>query len=405
MSAPRLLAVALLALAGAAGAAPSCRFEPFAAGPQKLGRWIDRGNWLDPAQRRAGLLAGPQFMPGRRLPASGDGATAAAAEIDRASVKDPVDERPRSLDFLLDSRLAADGLVVIRNGRTVVERYRNGLEPATPRLLLDATRPLLNLLGAIAITQGKLSPDKAVARGIPGLSATPALRKLSVQRLIETPALYTWPAADLDAWRRAAGWTASGGAGVHQWLRAVAKLDFPEARQASPLLPEAGPEDALLGWLLSQAYGHSLAQVFCEQWPSRQRPQDALIWLADPDGDDLADGLALSLGDFARLGQAMLEARVSRSRIPGWFIDTLTAAGSTRAGEIPGLARGSETRYGFIRLGGRPNRIAIIGEQGASLYIDFDRHLVVALYTSGPAGRAPLTLATLEALWASLADN
>lgn len=105
--------------------------------------------------------------------------------IDSIGSTDPLDGRPRDLAFLLDSRLEADGLLILHNGRILAERYRNGLRAEQPRLLLQAARPLLNVLGAISLAQGKLAADKSVNRYIPALNAQTGTRKLSIQRLLE----------------------------------------------------------------------------------------------------------------------------------------------------------------------------------------------------------------------------
>jgi CubicO group peptidase (beta-lactamase class C family) len=116
----------------------------------------------------------------------------------------------------------------------------------------------------------------------------------------------------------------------------------------------------------------------------RLKPENPVLWLTDADGTELANGLALSLRDFGRFGQMLIEARGAggRSKIPGWFIETLTSSSGMRKAkpsEVEGLLRGSELRYGFVHLGGAANRIALLGPYGNSLYLDFDRRLVIAL--------------------------
>jgi CubicO group peptidase (beta-lactamase class C family) len=115
-------------------------------------------------------------------------------------------------------------------------------------------------------------------------------------------------------------------------------------------------------------------------------------------------GLALSLRDFAKLGQLLVEARTSRNRgkVPAWFIETLTASSGLRTPEIRGLSKGSELRYGFVHLGGAPNRIALIGAHGTSLFVDFDRRLVVALFATHPGENSPARLAMLEQVWKAI---
>jgi CubicO group peptidase (beta-lactamase class C family) len=400
-----MLALLLATTISTAGAAPSCQFEAVAAGSGEIGRWIDRDNWLAVDNQRVSLQAADIFMPARRLrPAAGGEALRAAPrplDIDRLETTDPFDGRKRDLGFLLDSRLDADGILVLHNGKILSERYRNGLRAGEPRLLLQATRPLLALLGAMSIAQGKLTGDKSVTRFVPALNSQSGLRKLSVQRLLQGQERHAWSSEELAQWRRAGGWTSSQSAtGVRSWLSQPGRWDKPLVEQEVP--PFAGsPDDDLLAWLLAESNAIPLARLFCEQLLIRSRHEHPVFWLTDSQGIELADGLGLSLRDFGRLGQLLLDARVSRSRsrIPAWFVETLTASSGIRSPEVPGLQKGSEQRYGFMHLGGKPNRVAIIGPHGTSLYVDFDRRLVIAVYATYPIMGAPALLATLEQFW------
>ena len=400
-----LLSLVLVTWLPAVQAAPSCQFEPQPAGNGKIGPWIDKGNWLDIENQRFSLTAGAVFMPALRLaPAPGSEPLRPATKplaIETIASTDPVDGRPRDLAFLLDSRLAADGVLILHNGRILAERYRNGLRPEEPRLLLQATRPLLNLLGAISIAQGKLAADKSVSRYIPALNGQSGPRKLSIQRLLEDEAQYDWSSEELADWRQAGGWTPEGStAGIHAWLGQAGRWNKPLAESDSPVFA-GNPSDDLLAWALSESNATPLAQLFCDQLLARSRPEYPLLWLTDSQGVELADGLALSLRDFGRLGQQLLDARAGRkrSKIPTWFIETLTASAGMRSPQIMGLAKGSEQRYGFIHLGGAKNRVALIGSHGTSLYIDFDQRLVIAVYATYPKAGSPALLATLEQFW------
>jgi hypothetical protein len=191
-----LLSLALVTWLPAVQAAPNCQFESATGRQRKIGPWIDKGNWLDIENQRFSLTAGAVFMPALRLaPAPGSEPLRPAPRplaIETIASTDPLDGRPRDLAFLLDSRLDADGVLILHNGRILAERYRNGLRPDEPRLLLQATRPLLNLLGAISIAQGKLAADKSVSRYIPALNGQSGPRKLSIQRLLEGEERYNW---------------------------------------------------------------------------------------------------------------------------------------------------------------------------------------------------------------------
>jgi CubicO group peptidase (beta-lactamase class C family) len=405
----RRLPAALLSLlitSGTWAATSTCQFEQVPVGAQKLGTWIDKSNWLSIENQRVTLHASEVFMPTWRLAPSGERQLGSAKQssIDDFQAVDPLDDSHRNLGFVLDSRLYADGIVVLRNGRVVAERYRNGLAPDKPRLLRDATRPFLNLLGAMSITQGKLSADKSVIRYLPGLSNSTGLRKVSIRRLLENEEHHAWTPEELDAWRQAGGWiTNQTNNDIRAWLSYPGRWDRPLSDKLAPVLG-GSPDDDLLAWALAESNAMPLSQLFCKQLLSRIHREHAILWASDSLGVELASGLGLSLRDFSRLGQLLVEARSIRSRakIPGWFIETLVASPGVRSSEIEGLSRGSERRYGFVHLGGARNRVALIGAHGTSLYIDFDKRLVIALYGTRPGENTPETLALLEQVWKSI---
>jgi hypothetical protein len=385
-----MLALLLATTISTAHAAPSCQFDA-GRGRQRRDRPMDRqDNWLAVENQRVSLQAADVFMPARRLrPAAGGEALRAAPrplDIDRLETTDPFDGRKRDLGFLLDSRLEADGVLVLHNGRILSERYRNGLraERATPAVAGDEThcwrfgrdecRP-----GQTGGRQGRHpfhpGPEQPVGLA-QALGSAPAAGSGTARLVTE----------ELAQWRQAGGWTSSQPAtGIRSWLSQPGRWDKPLVEQEVP--PFAGsPDDDLLAWLLAESNAIPLARLFCEQLLIRSRHEHPVFWLTDSQGIELADGLGLSLRDFGRLGQLLLDARVSRSRsrIPAWFVETLTASSGIRSPEVPGLPKGSEQRYGFMHLGGKPNRVAIIGPHGTSLYVDFDRRLVIAVYATYP---------------------
>ena len=264
----RRLPVVLLSLlcsAGALAATSVCQFEQMPVGPQKMGAWIDKGNWLAIENQRLTLQAAERFMPTWRLvpPSNEQAIRQKQRSIDEFQVIDPLDGSRRDLGFLLDSRLYADGLVVLRNGRVVTERYRNGLLPDQPRLLQNASRPLLNLLGAISVSQGKLAADKAVARYLPNLPATSGLRKISIQRLLENEAHLAWEKSDLDTWRLSSGWNIQqAGSGIRAWLSQTGRWDKPIKDRSEELAVAPTPEGDLLAWVLAESNAMPLSQLF-----------------------------------------------------------------------------------------------------------------------------------------------
>ncbi|EXI92700.1 MAG: 6-aminohexanoate-dimer hydrolase [Candidatus Accumulibacter sp. BA-94] len=412
-----VLLVPMLSWAWPLLAAETCVIEAVARDTRSLGPWIDQDNWLAPENLRVGLQSPGHFMPLLRIDATTAGAVLRPAsrilELDRIRARDPLDQQQRDVAFLLATRLYADGVVVLRDGRVASERYWNGLAARDQRLLLGGTRPLLSLLGAIGVAQGKLAPDRAISRYIPALSGQSGLRKLSVRRLLEGEGRFGWSPEELGDWLAVGDWLAAAGwrsgasaGGVRSWLSVPGRWERDFAAAAT--FGEAGPEGELLLWAIAESYRMPLAQVFCQEVLRKLRPEHSALWLTDARGNELSTGLALSLRDFARLGQLLIDARSNsrRSRIPSWFIETLTASAGLRTAktaELPGLRNGSELRYGFVHLGGAQNRIAIIGPYGNSLYVDLDRRLVIAVYAAYPREHTAAMRATLEQVWDALA--
>lgn len=400
-----------LLLATPALADPACVPERLPAGSRALGQWIGPDNWRAPGALRAGPRTPETFLPRSRIPADPDALplrpAAQPLDLDQLTLVDPVDEQRRSVAFILDSRLYAESVLVLHNGRVFADRSWHGATSERPRMLQDAGRPLLSLLGVMAVAQGRLAQERAVARYLPALAGDAGLRRLSVQRLLAGEARFAWTADELAGWRAAAGW-GEGPAltGVREWLRQPERWDA-TLSELPPAGADGGPEDDLLVWLLAESYGVPLARAFCEQLSARLRPEQPIAWLTDAAGSELAGGLVMSLRDFARSGQLLLDARLNpaRARIPAWFTEALAAPASGGGdARLAGLPKGSELRYGFIRLAGPGRRVAIVGAHGTSLYVDFDRRVVVALHAAHPEAHGALPRALLAQLWERLSQ-
>ena len=403
-----LLPLMLLSLSSPLLSAEKCSVDRVNGAQQPLAAWIDQDNWLAPENLHFGMQSAGRFLPLIRIksPVAHESLRVMPKqlELDKVKADDPLDQAQRGIGFLLDTRLYADGFLVLRNGKVLSETYWHGLSPQEPRLLLDGTRPILSLLGAIAVAQGNITPDKSVIRLVPALSAQTGLRKLSLQRLLDANSRFEWSVQEINDWQAAGGWR-SGSAehDIRGWLNQADRWERKMADAGSES-SEAGPDGDLLTWALAEAYHQPLAQVFCENVLGKLRPENPVFWATDQQGTELSNGLALSLRDFARFGQMLIEARsgAARGKLPAWFIETLSASRGHRKSDLPelaGLKKGSEYRYGFVHLGGDPNRIAIIGPYGNSLYIDFDRRLVIAVLSSYPKTYSASARATLEQVW------
>ena len=408
-----IIAFLSLAAAGVPGAAAAELCSYRSTEPSQYAsstRFVTRDDWLAGEHLRIGLQEPQRFMPGVFMRPSAKGASLArsASPLDpqQRQAVDPADGNKKSLRFLLDARLYADGIVVLKGDQIVLERYGPALAPESPRLLLQATRPVLTSLLAAASAQGEISREASIVRVLPELAKQPSLRKTSLQRLLDGRTGLIWSGDDQGRWLSATGWgrSAQASAGVLAWLKARRK--WPRDAKL-PVSDIAGPEGELLTWTLENAARRPVSHVFCETVLSAIGAEDEAFWAVDPAGAELADGLALSLRDFARFGLALLNARGRAgmgSVVPRWFAASI-AAGPSGHDAMPealeSLGDDVAWRYRFVSLPAA-HQAAIVGPYGNSLLVDFDRKVVVALYASYPRDFSPLLLQSLRSLWSAL---
>lgn len=397
---------ALLASTSVLASGP-CTLTDVVRPPASADQPVGADNWLNPGNIRFSLGQASRFMPGiRSTPAARQPLRANAPkriDPDRLQVVDPADGTQRSLRFLLENRVDADGIIILRRGKVALDYQRSGFDSAQPRLLLEATRPILVTQLARAAAEGRIAREKSITRALPELSGVRELGKLSLQRLLEGRTGLQWPETDMVRWRQEAGWAPGGQTGVRTWLQHRAA--WPRTSDNTGL-DMYGPEGELLLWATEKAWKRSAPELLCDL-QGLIRARNPAFWATDMVGTPLADGLALSLFDFAALGQALLDAGNRpgpRTLAPRWFLDTV-ASPSNEGDNKPGavLALGQETgwQYRFAHPGLRGRRVAIIGAYGTSLYVDFDFSTVVAVFASHAERHSPLLMASLRSLWES----
>jgi CubicO group peptidase (beta-lactamase class C family) len=411
----RLLVLSMTLAAGLSAAAEpdACSYRrttPSRA--DAAGSPVTRNNWLAVEHLRVGLSSPERFMPGVAMRSAGRGPALSRAEpsidIDRITAVDPDDGSEKSLRFLLETRLYTDGIIVLSGEQIVLEYYGPGFEPGAARLLLQGTRAFLTTLLAASADRGRYSREKSVVRLLPDLAKEANLRKTSVQRLIDGRSGLMWSPEDRRQWLAATGWAAAAtrpSAGLRAWFKA--RKSWPRD-DALPVSEMGGPEGELLVWMLENASKQSVSRVFCESVLSAIGAEDEAFWATDPAGTELADGLALSLRDLARFGLALINARIKAGTgpmAPKWFAESLASA-VTRSdpppAELDKLGEDSAWRYRFLSLG-RAHQAAIVGPFGNSLFMDFDRKIVVAIFASFPKDYSPLALTSLRNVWSAIA--
>lgn len=261
------------------------------------------------------------------------------------------------------------GVVVLRNGRTVCERYWPGLDEARgrplgvvrfgPDVLHDlrsVTKSLVGLAYGIALADGKVPPPEATLVDqfpeYPALAADPARRRLTIAHVLtmsmgtdwdEMSVPYSDPRNSEIAMDRSADRT-----------RFV--LERPILRPPGESWTYCGGATAVLGRLIAKGTATSLSD-FVESALFAPLGITRSEWIRSPDGDAIAaSGLRLTLRDLARIGAMILDGGRHDGRVV--VPETWLAASFS-----PVLALPDGRSYGYHWYGG-----AVPADDGAGRF-------------------------------------
>lgn len=213
----------------------------------------------------------------------------------------PVMELPeRPLPLEVDDPPYVDGLAVVRDGALVLERYRNGMEPATLHLSQSVGKSVLGLLvGALG-----LDPATPVTELVPEVAGS-GYEGARLQHLLDMTAATSFVEDYADFWRydAACAWhpPAPGVPGtILDFLRTIG----PAAWEHGERFHYATPNTDLLGIAAERAAGAPLAELIArELWAPMGAERDALLTLDHAGTAAIGGGFCATLRDYARLGE------------------------------------------------------------------------------------------------------
>lgn len=244
-------------------------------------------------------------MPVRVVP-RGQGSVAGLA---RADAPPSIRYRFRNLSYTLDDYLEhqrVTGLLILKNGEIVAERYRYGRSEADRFLSFSMAKSVTSLLVGIALEQGRIAslddPAQKYVRELAGSAygATPLRELLRMSSGLTFTERYDG-ADDVARLSQAA---ATGRPSVTEVLRSIADRHSPGGRK----FVYASAETEVLGRVLTAATGRSLADLTSEWlWQPLGAERDA-FWVLSRDGQERAWGyFNASLRDWGRLGRMLAD--------------------------------------------------------------------------------------------------
>jgi CubicO group peptidase (beta-lactamase class C family) len=216
------------------------------------------------------------------------------------------------------------GLLVIRDGRIVLERYGLGRAPNERWTSFSVAKSVTSTLVGAAIADGYIkSLDDPVTRYIPELKGG-GYDGVNVRQLITMSSGVKWNEdyQDLNSDVARVGLT-PGEPGMNPVVSYMRRLPR-EAAPGAKFVYNTGQTD-LAGILVSNAVGKPLSQYLSEKiWAPFGMEQDA-VWIEDAAGHERGGCcMSMTLRDYGRLGLFMLEGGKAGGRrvVPaGWVAD------------------------------------------------------------------------------------
>lgn len=252
--------------------------------------------------------------------------TRSAAAVDDFSLT--FQGKTQSFDALATQQYI-DGLLVIKDGKIVFEKYYGHLKAELPHLMMSVTKSVVGLLTAVLEEQGVIDLAKPVSAYVPELAKSgwgpDSLRTLLDMR---DGADYTEDYEDKTstvalqdcavAWSDAAYCAKDGPRGGYEFFPTVGR----NTDNLGTFVYKSGTVD-VMGWVLEAATGEPLAQLISKYiWQPMGAEFDANITV-DKAGFVLADGgMNATLRDLGRFGLlALNEGRaMGKQVVPAAFI-------------------------------------------------------------------------------------
>lgn len=292
-----------------------------------------------------------------------------------------------------------DGIIVLRGGRMVYERYFHGMRPETAHLCQSVTKSLGSCVAAALIEEGRLGADDAITAYVPELAAS-AYGDATVRHLLDMCVGIRY-ADDMDD-------PAYEGARLCRLEGVQPSLAVDEPGSAYDFAATTRKEGEhgrafhyvslntfVLGWVMERASGEAVPELIRSRvWSKLGTEHDAYIALDGAGSAQLEGGFACSLRDLARFGQMLCQRGhfCGRQVVPASWLHDVRHNGDKRA-----FAAAAEDWVGARSCDGSSYRscfwvtesadhisYSAAGWLGQRVHVVQEAGVVIALFSSRP---------------------
>jgi len=292
-----------------------------------------------------------------------------------------------------------EGILVMRAGRIVYERYLRGMTAETPHLSQSITKAVASCVVAGLVEDGSLAVDDAVAAHVPELAHS-AYSDATVRHLLDMTVGISYE-DELDR-PQYDGARLCRLQGVQP---ALADDEPGSAYDFATTTRKEGEHGALfhyvslntivLGWVMERATGLSVPELFRRRlWGKLGAEHDAYLLLDGAGSAQLDGGLACSLRDLARFGLMLAQGgRLAGVQVvpEGWLDDVRRngdkaafAAAAETWGDAGDYAGCSYRSCFWVRELADHTVFSAVGWLGQRVYVNQEAGVVIAMFSSPP---------------------
>jgi CubicO group peptidase (beta-lactamase class C family) len=301
------------------------------------------------------------------------------------------DGEERAIAQLMD-RNAVAGLLVIRDGRIVLERYGLGLKPGDRWSTMSMVKSMTAMLVGAGIAEGFLkSVDDGVTDHLPQLRGS-AYDGVTIRHLLTMSSGVAWLEDYADRTSHVNQYSrllaAKKPGGVLDLLKTLSRAHLP-----GTVWSYNTGDTYLLGAVLTAATRTTLADFITHTiWQPCGMEFDAYYALDAEDGQEIAGSRAgMALRDIGRIGLLIANNGMAGGRriLPAGWVDAMAA----RAFDLPTDAANEHrlalglTGYGFSWWLRDDGAMLAMGHSGQRLYVNRARKLVVVNLAAYPEPR------------------
>lgn len=271
------------------------------------------------------------------------------------------------------------GLLVLKDGRIALERYRFGNTERTHWMSMSIAKSITSTLVGAALRQGSIrSLSDSVTRYVPALAGS-SYAGVTVRELLMMASGVRWnetysdPRSDRRRLLEAQISQVPGSALA--LMKSLPRAAAPGTRNNY----NTG-ETQVVAEVLRAAVGRPLAEYLSDRiWSRFGMETDASWWLDSPDGVEIGgSGFSATLRDYGRFGLFILSGGVAGgdSILPaGWIAEATTPKT---------LRNGTPLDYGYLWWPGRDSTFMAMGIHGQYLYVNPAAEVVIVAWGARP---------------------